>query len=79
VSETRFRIAIQDNGPASCAAGAEDLREPAVRLEVSPPEQSRGSKGIGISAAGMFGLLTTGKPIAITSARADHDAHYFES
>ena len=27
--------------------------------------QSRGQQGIGISAAGMYGLLTTGKPIAI--------------
>ena len=29
--------------------------------------QSRGQQGIGISAAGMYGLLTTGKPIIITT------------
>src|SRR2546425_986264 len=40
---------------------------------------SRGQQGIGISAAGMYGQLTTGKPVQIisrTSARAP--AHYFE-
>jgi DNA topoisomerase-6 subunit B len=40
---------------------------------------SRGQQGIGISAAGMYAQLTTGKPVQITSrtgARAE--AHYFE-
>jgi DNA topoisomerase-6 subunit B len=40
---------------------------------------SRGQQGIGISAAGMYGQLTTGKPVQIisrTSARSP--AHYFE-
>ena len=40
---------------------------------------SRGQQGIGISAAGMYAQLTTGKPVQIisrTSARAA--AHYFE-
>src|SRR5262249_32481193 len=42
-------------------------------------KQSRGQQGIGISAAGMYGLLTTGKPIAITTRTgAKSDAHYFE-
>ena len=41
--------------------------------------QSRGQQGIGISAAGMYGLLTTGKPIAVTTRTGrNHDAHYFE-
>ena len=40
---------------------------------------SRGQQGIGISAAGMYGQLTTGKPVQIisrTSARTP--AHFFE-
>src|SRR4030095_7581542 len=38
-----------------------------------------GQQGIGISAAGMYGLLTTGKPIAITTRTGkNHEAHYFE-
>ncbi|HOM17082.1 MAG TPA: DNA topoisomerase VI subunit B, partial [Thermoguttaceae bacterium] len=40
---------------------------------------SRGQQGIGISAAGMYGLLTTGKPVKIVSKIArTKPAHYYE-
>ena len=40
---------------------------------------SRGQQGIGISAAGMYGLLTTGKPVKIMSKVSKRsDAHYYE-
>ena len=40
---------------------------------------SRGQQGIGISAAGMYGVLTTGKPVKIISkSRAKKPAHYYE-
>ena len=40
---------------------------------------SRGQQGIGISAAGMYGVLTTGKPVKIISKiDAKHPAHYSE-
>ncbi len=40
---------------------------------------SRGQQGIGISAAGMHGLLTTGKPVKIMSKVSSRDpAHYYE-
>ncbi len=40
---------------------------------------SRGQQGIGISAAGLYGLLTTGKPIVITSRTGKGKrAHHFE-
>jgi DNA topoisomerase-6 subunit B len=77
---TRFRITISDNGPGI------------VRQQIPPIfakllygskfhrlRMSRGQQGIGISAAGMYAQLTTGKPVQITSrtgARAP--AHYFE-
>src|SRR5438477_739296 len=77
---TRFRITITDNGPGI------------VRQQIPPIfakllygskfhrlRMSRGQQGIGISAAGMYAQLTTGKPVQITSrtgARAS--AHYFE-
>jgi DNA topoisomerase-6 subunit B len=77
---TRFRITIADNGPGI------------VRQQIPPIfakllygskfhrlRMSRGQQGIGISAAGMYAQLTTGKPVQITSrtgARAP--AHYFE-
>src|SRR5215472_13053930 len=71
---SRFRITVTDNGPGI------------VRQQIPPIfakllygskfhrlRQSRGQQGIGISAAGMYGQLTTGKPVQIisrTSARA---------
>jgi len=77
---TRFRITVADNGPGI------------VRQQIPPIfakllygskfhrlRMSRGQQGIGISAAGMYGQLTTGKPVRIisrTNARAP--AHYFE-
>ena len=78
--ETRFRVAIEDNGP-----GIVRSQVPRIfgRLLYGSKfhrlRQSRGQQGIGISAAGMYGLLTTGKPVVITTrtgARAD--AHHFE-
>jgi DNA topoisomerase-6 subunit B len=40
---------------------------------------SRGQQGIGISAAGMYGMLTTGKPVKIISMTSlRKPAHYFE-
>jgi DNA topoisomerase VI subunit B len=80
VSETRFRIAIQDNGPGI-------LRKQVPKIfgsllygsKFHRLKQSRGQQGIGISAAGMYGLLTTGKPVAITTRTGkNQDAHYFE-
>src|SRR6202171_5171044 len=77
---TRFRVTVIDNGPGI------------VRQQIPPIfakllygskfhrlRMSRGQQGIGISAAGMYAQLTTGKPVQITSrtgARAA--AHYFE-
>jgi DNA topoisomerase-6 subunit B len=80
LSETRFRVAIQDNGP-----GIVKGQVPKIfgRLLYGSKfhrlRQSRGQQGIGISAAGMYGLLTTGKPIAITTRTgAKQEAHHFE-
>ena len=40
---------------------------------------SRGQQGIGISAAGMYGVLTTGKPVKIMSKVSPRKpAHYYE-
>jgi DNA topoisomerase-6 subunit B len=77
---TRFRITITDNGPGI------------VRQQIPPIfakllygskfhrlRMSRGQQGIGISAAGMYAQLTTGKPVQIISRTgARTAAHYFE-
>jgi DNA topoisomerase-6 subunit B len=77
---TRFRVTVIDNGPGI------------VRQQIPPIfakllygskfhrlRMSRGQQGIGISAAGMYAQLTTGKPVQITSRTgARTAAHYFE-
>ncbi len=77
---TRFRVTVSDNGPGI------------VRKQIPPIfakllygskfhrlRMSRGQQGIGISAAGMYAQLTTGKPVHIISRTgARSAAHDFE-
>ena len=80
VDETRFRIAIEDNGPGIVKAQVPKIFGRLLYgSKFHRLRQSRGQQGIGISAAGMYGLLTTGKPVVITtSTGAKQDAHHFE-
>ena len=79
VAETRYRIAVQDNGPGI-------LRDQIPRIfgkllygsKFHRLKQQRGQQGIGISAAGMYGQLTTGRPIQIISRTSKRKpAHKF--
>src|SRR5574341_1722005 len=77
---SRFRLTVIDYGPGI------------VRQQIPPIfakllygskfhrlRMSRGQQGIGISAAGMYAQLTTGKPVQIISRTgAKTPAHYFE-
>jgi DNA topoisomerase-6 subunit B len=77
---TRFRVTVADNGPGI------------VRQQIPPIfakllygskfhrlRMSRGQQGIGISAAGMYAQLTTGKSVEIISRTGPRAAaHYFE-
>ncbi|MEE9126335.1 MAG: DNA topoisomerase VI subunit B, partial [Planctomycetota bacterium] len=68
ISETRFRVSVQDNGPGI-------VRQQIPKIfgkllygsKFHRLRQSRGQQGIGISAAGMYGQLTTGKGVRIIS------------
>ncbi len=68
ISESRFRVAIEDNGP-----GIVKPQIPKIFAKLlygskfHRLKQSRGQQGIGISAAGLYGQLTTGKPVTIVS------------
>jgi DNA topoisomerase VI subunit B len=65
---SRFRVIVQDNGP-----GIVKPQIPKIFAKLlygskfHRLKQSRGQQGIGISAAGLYGQLTTGKPVVITS------------
>lgn len=76
----RFRVTIQDNGP-----GIVKKQIPLIfgkllyGSKFHRLRMSRGQQGIGISAAGMYGQLTTGKPIKIVSKISKRKpAHFFE-
>ena len=77
---TRFRITVTDNGPGI-------VRQQIPRIfakllygsKFHRLRMSRGQQGIGISAAGMYGQLTTGKPVKIISRTSPRSAaHFFE-
>ncbi len=78
--ENRYKVGVQDNGP-----GILKKQIPLIfgkllyGSKFHRLRMSRGQQGIGISAAGMYGLLTTGKPVRIMSKVSKRKpAHYYE-
>ena len=80
VSETRFRVAIEDNGPGILRTQVPKIFGSLLYgSKFHRLRQSRGQQGIGISAAGMYGLLTTGRPVMITTRTGRRtEAHQLE-
>ena len=77
---SRYKVGIQDNGP-----GIVKKQIPLIfgkllyGSKFHRLRQSRGQQGIGISAAGMYGVQTTGKPVKIISKVGPRKpAHYYE-
>ena len=67
-TEDRFRVTIEDNGPGILKSQIPKIFGKLLYgSKFHRLKMSRGQQGIGISAAGMYGQLTTGKPILITS------------
>jgi DNA topoisomerase-6 subunit B len=80
VGEDRFRVVVTDNGPGIVRAQIPKIFGKLLYgSKFHALKQTRGQQGIGISAAGMYGQITTGKPVAITSrTRRGAPAHYYE-
>jgi len=78
--EERFLIIIEDNGPGIVRAQVPRIFGKLLYgSKFHSLRQSRGQQGIGISAAGMYGQLTTGRPVVITSRTANQaEGHRFE-
>jgi DNA topoisomerase-6 subunit B len=80
LGEDRFKVIVEDNGP-----GIVKNQIPRIfgkllyGSKFHTLKQARGQQGIGISAAGMYGQLTTGQSVKITSRIGPKKpAHYFE-
>jgi DNA topoisomerase-6 subunit B len=66
LAETRFRVTVRDNGPGIVKKQVENVFGRLLYgSKFHRLKMSRGQQGIGISAAGMYGLMTTGKPMVI--------------
>jgi DNA topoisomerase-6 subunit B len=79
-ANNRYKAGVQDNGP-----GILQKQIPLIfgkllyGSKFHRLRMSRGQQGIGISAAGMYGVLTTGKPIKIISKISQRTpSHYYE-
>lgn len=77
IDENRFRITIEDNGPGIVRRQIENIFGRLLYgSKFHRMKMSRGQQGIGISAAGMYGLMTTGKPMIIVSrSKKNQPAH----
>jgi len=68
LAEDRFYMSVEDNGPGIVEKEIPNIFGKLLYgSKFHSLKMSRGQQGIGISAAGMYGQLTTGQPIKITS------------
>jgi DNA topoisomerase-6 subunit B len=68
MADDRYRVMIEDNGPGIVKQQIPKIFGKLLYgSKFHRLKQSRGQQGIGISAAGMYGQLTTGKAVVITS------------
>lgn len=79
-ASSRYRVTVVDNGPGILRAQVEHIFGRLLYgSKFHRLKMSRGQQGIGISAAGMYGLITTGKPMLIqTRPDARKPAHHIE-
>ncbi len=78
--QSRYRVTVVDNGPGIIRKQVENVFGRLLfGSKFHRLKMSRGQQGIGISAAGMYGLITTGKPMVIhTRPSAKKPAHHIE-
>ncbi|HTW94862.1 MAG TPA: DNA topoisomerase VI subunit B [Tepidisphaeraceae bacterium] len=78
--QSRYRVTVIDNGPGIVRKQVENVFGRLLfGSKFHRLKMSRGQQGIGISAAGMYGLITTGKPMVIhTRPNAKKLAHHIE-
>ncbi len=80
ITEERFRVKVTDNGPGIVRAQIPRIfGQLLYGSKFHRLKAQRGQQGIGISAAGMYGQLTTGRPVSIVSKTGRRaPAHAFE-
>ncbi|MFQ5493877.1 MAG: DNA topoisomerase VI subunit B [Phycisphaerae bacterium] len=78
--QDRYRVTVRDNGPGIVKAQIPNVFGKLLYgSKFHRLKMSRGQQGIGISAAGMYGLITTGKPVRIISRTGTRaQAHLYQ-
>lgn len=75
---SRYKLGVQDSGPGIVKAQVPNIFGKLLYgSKFHRLKMSRGQQGIGISAAGMYGVLTTGKPVKIISKTGPKKAAYY--
>ena len=79
-TDDQFTLSVRDNGPGIVKAQIPRVFGKLLYgSKFHRLRMSRGQQGIGISAAGMYGQITTAKPVQITSRpHKSKPAHYYE-
>ncbi|MBC8371047.1 MAG: DNA topoisomerase VI subunit B [Planctomycetes bacterium] len=76
--DDRFQVVIEDNGPGIVKAQVPNIFGKLLYgSKFHSRRQSRGQQGIGISAAGLYAQMTTGKGPEIISKVTRKKAHHF--
>ncbi len=77
---SRYRVTVVDNGPGIVRKQVENIFGRLLYgSKFHRLKMSRGQQGIGISAAGMYGLITTGRSMLIhTKPKPNQPAHHIE-
>ena len=77
LTDNKYKITIKDNGPGIVKKQVPNIF---ARLlygsKFHSLKMSRGQQGIGISAAGMYGLITTGEPVEVISRTSPNKPAY---
>lgn len=79
-STDKYKVTVEDNGPGIVRQQIPNIFAKLLYgSKFHRLRQNRGAQGIGISAAALYGQLTTGKPIRIISKIGPKaKAHYYE-
>ncbi|MCD4831718.1 MAG: DNA topoisomerase VI subunit B [Anaerohalosphaeraceae bacterium] len=79
LTDKKFTLMVRDNGPGIVKAQIPNVFAKLLYgSKFHSLKMSRGQQGIGISAAGMYGLITTGEPVQIISRTSKKKpAHHY--
>ncbi|MBI2657243.1 DNA topoisomerase VI subunit B [Candidatus Woesearchaeota archaeon] len=78
MSEFKYRVVIEDNGPGIVKKQIPNIFAKLLYgSKFHTLKQARGQQGIGISAAVLYGQLTTGRPVKITSRVSKKEPSFY--